>query len=179
MAVMRLFVALCLPDALKADLSDLQSRLPQTGRPVAEDNLHLTLSFLGDMDESGAEASLDALETLTTAPITLTLAGAENFGGHYGGALGLNADGGVALRDLQARCLSRLHGAGITPERRRFRPHVTLFRIRGKQDARRTIAALNATRLGPATCHGFGLFQSTLRPDGAVYEPLGLFPLRG
>ena len=66
----------------------------------------------------------------------------------------------------------------MAPERRRFRPHVTLFRVRGRQDASRTIAAMNASRLGPATCHAFGLFQSILRPEGALYAPLGLFPLR-
>jgi 2'-5' RNA ligase len=173
---MRVFVALTLPDDAIVSIEQVQSRLP-SGRMTPSDNLHLTLSFLGEIDEAEAEAVHDALSSLAAAPVALTLGGAEIFGGRHGQAVALRADGGEALTTLQSRLLSRLHGAGVPGERRRFRPHVTLARLSGRGDATPLLAVLSGIRLGPFACTGFALIQSRLNPDGAVHETLAAYPL--
>ncbi|WP_425071587.1 RNA 2',3'-cyclic phosphodiesterase [Sagittula sp. S175] len=173
---MRLFVSLILPPEALDPLTALQDRLPN-GRPVPEENLHLTLAFLGDQPESAVEPLHDALSTLRALPVSLTLSGAALFGGRSGQAAGLEADGGAALVQLHDRVKARLHGAGICFERRRFRPHVTLTRLKGHADASGVLAALVGATVGPVTCSSFALMESHLHPDGAIYEALSVYPL--
>ncbi|SMX26275.1 2'-5'-RNA ligase [Pelagimonas phthalicica] len=168
---MRLFIALSLPEPAIAEIETIQSRLP-AGRSVPPENLHLTLAFLGDQDDSILEPLHEALMTIRAAPITLTLSGVADFGGKAGKAIGLAADGGPELLDLQSRIRSRLHGAGVDLERRRFRPHVTLSRLSGKVDPAPVLSALIGAKAGPMTCTSFGIFQSVLHDQGAYYEEL-------
>ncbi len=173
---MRLFVALSLPDSAIADIETLQSRLP-AGRAVPPENLHLTLAFLGDQDESVLEPIHEALMTIRATSITLTLSGVADFGGKFGKAIGLAADGGPALTELQSRIRSRLYGAGLELERRRFRPHVTLSRLSGRADPAPVLSSLIGAKAGPMTCTSFGIFQSTLHDQGAYYDPLSTYAL--
>lgn len=175
---MRLFIALDLPSSAIPDIQTIQSRLP-AGRAVPAENLHLTLAFLGDQDPSILEPLHDALVSVRSAPITLTLSGVADFGGRFGQAIGLAAEGGATLNDLQSRIRSRLHGAGLALERRRFRPHVTLSRLSGKADPAPVLSALIGAKAGPMICTSFGLYQSNLHERGADYEPLSLYPLSG
>lgn len=173
---MRIFVALDLPEPLIDALGRLQSRLPG-GRLVPPDALHLTLAFLSELTDAEVEAAHDALSGLAAPAIDLRLGDPAIFGGRWGQALGLAAAPDPALLQLQSRILSRLHGAGLTPERRRFRPHVTLVRQRAGTDAGKTIAALAGQHPGPARCVSFGLYASHLSPDGAWYDALATYPL--
>ncbi len=175
---MRLFIALCLPDEAIPPLLAMQARLA-TGRPVPEENLHLTLAYLGEQPDETVAPLADALETIRAAPIRVDLAEPQVFGGRGGQAVGLLADGGVDLRALHDRVRSRVYGAGVQLERRRFRPHVTLARLRGSLDPGPAVLSLQDQRAGPFTCHAFGLFQSILRPEGAEYDALALYPLSG
>ena len=174
---MRLFIALDLPDDLRDALAALQTRLPNGARPVPEENLHLTLAFLGDQPDKAIEAIHDGLETIRAPAPSLMLGGASLFGGRRGQALALAADGGPPLRELHDRVMSRLRGAGVQPDRRRFRPHVTLARLSGGRDPAPALAALTGITLGPSKPHGFSLVQSTLHPDGALHETLATYPL--
>lgn len=173
---MRLFIALTLPDTAHDALARRQERLP-SGRLTPSGNLHLTLSFLGEQDACAAEAADAALTGLRHPPVTLFLREPAVFGGRQGQAVALSADGGDALRALQARVTSRLNGAGIVAERRRFRPHVTLARLPGRADPGPLVTALTGPVAGPFHCAAFALFQSHLRPDGAEHDVLGLYPL--
>lgn len=173
---MRLFVALCLPTEALHALETLQDRLP-AGRPVPADNLHLTLAFLGEVDDTAAEALHDALSNLRAAPVMLRLGGAEVFGGRHGQAIALGAEGCPPLQDLHDRVRSRIHGAGLNTERRRFRPHVTLARLPGRGHAAPLVQALSTARLGPFACTGFALIESRLHPRGAIHTPLARYPL--
>lgn len=173
---MRLFIALPLPESARATLDALQARFP-SGRAVPFDNLHLTLVFLGDQTEEAAEAIHEGLETLRAPVQHMTLAGGTVFGGRHGQAIALEANGSTALVDLHDRVLSRLRGAGIAPERRRFRPHVTLARMGGRDNAGPVLAVLASAKVGPFTCDAISLYASTLHPDGAIHEELARYPL--
>lgn len=173
---MRLFIALSLPPEARGPLTALQERLP-VGRPVPEENLHLTLAFLGDQPDEAVEALHDALSTLRAPAVPLTLSGAALFGGKSGQAVGLEADGGKALTEMFDRVRSRLRSAGVTVERRRFRPHVTLARLKGGADASGALSVLAGASVGPVVATSFGLFRSHLHRDGAIHEAMAVYPL--
>lgn len=165
-----------MPDAACAALSQLQDRLP-TGRPVPEENLHLTLAFLGDQTAEAAHDLHEALDTLRAPAPHLTLSGAEMFGGRRGQAIALGADGGPLLTGLHDRIRARLHSARIGAERRRFRPHVTITRLSDAAQASACLPALIHAQLGPYRCDAFGLYASTLHSDGAIHDELARYPL--
>lgn len=174
---MRLFIALDLPPDIRAALCSVQDRMPNGVRPVPEDNLHLTMAFLDDQPDEAAEAIHDGLETLRAPKLDLGLGGVAIYGGHKGQALALEAEGEAPLHEFHDRIRARLRGAGVQLERRRFRPHVTLARMPGRVDPGPALGTLAYAAIRPFTVHSFGLYQSSLHRDGAIYEPLATYPL--
>ncbi|MFW2543222.1 RNA 2',3'-cyclic phosphodiesterase [Primorskyibacter sp. 2E107] len=174
---MRLFVSLNLPEDPLTVLSAVQDRLPGDLRRVPEENLHLTMAFLGDVSEDLAQAAHEGLETIRAPKVDLALTGATVYGGRHGQALALEAEGEAPLHELHDRIRARLRGAGVTLERRRFRPHVTLARLPGRVDPGPALAALCTAHVPSFSAHSFSLIQSTLHDAGAIYEPLATYPL--
>ncbi|ANT62111.1 2'-5' RNA ligase [Salipiger sp. CCB-MM3] len=187
---MRCFLALPLPEALIAPLLAVQGAVP-VGRAVPEENLHVTLAFLGEV----AEADLRELDLeLGGAALPgcfLQVAGLESFGGRAPKLLAAALRPDLGLLALQARVARACRSAGIELERRRFRPHVTLLRfgagLRGDGIARleRAVAGLAGLTAGAETGAKTGaeaaeelrLVASTLTPEGALYETLAAYPL--
>jgi len=173
---MRAFVALDLPEELLEPIARLQAGLA-VGRVMPEENLHLTLAFLGDVAEPEAMAVAEALAGLRLPAVTLTLKGLDLFGGRRPAVLALCA-GGEGLDRLHDKVAQAVRGAGVTLPRERFRPHVTLARFRremGAKDQARLgeFLALNGTfALPPARAETVTLYRSHLREEGAIHEPL-------
>ena len=188
---MRLFLAIELPepwrreaartlDALTAALGGDASVL----RPVALDRMHLTVRFLGEVDEELAPA-LDAAirESVPPVGVDLELAAAGTFGPAARTSvvwLGLGGDLD-ALRALAGRVEAGVEAAGLPPERRELRPHVTLARVRQRASAsqRRAIAhAVSALDAPPRHAYRAGevvLVRSHLGAGGPRYEALGRY----
>ncbi|MHA7873921.1 RNA 2',3'-cyclic phosphodiesterase [Roseivivax sp.] len=175
---MRAFLALPLPPSDAEVLEAMGERLG-FGRALPSESLHLTLAFLGEVEEALLREAADALETLSPPRFQFRLSGIASFGT----ALAMEAEGGAALRDLQARVKSRLVGAGLVLERRRFRPHVTFARLperltleeEGKLARFLGVESRMAVEEIPA--EEVVLYESILTKDGPVYEPLAEFPL--
>ncbi|MGR3323211.1 MAG: RNA 2',3'-cyclic phosphodiesterase [Pseudooceanicola sp.] len=179
---MRLFVAIDLPDAQRDALATVQGDLA-AGRAMDPETFHLTLAFLGELDEEQAEEMHLALGSIRAAPFDLTISGLETFGGATPAVAvaGVADPGPVTALHRQVRGAARQ--AGIVLSRERFRPHVTLARFRkrmepGEAEALRLFLARNAAmRLEPFTVEGFGLYRSTRTSEGALHEALALYPL--
>jgi RNA 2',3'-cyclic 3'-phosphodiesterase len=177
----RAFIALDLPEALADALARLQAGLT-VGRALPEENLHLTLAFLGEISEPQARDVAEALALLRLAPVELVLGGLDLFGGRNAASLVITARG-EGLEHLHDKVAHAVRAAGVALERRRFRPHVTLARLPRDMPARDRarlgeFLALNATAtLPPALAESFTLFRSRLRETGAIHEPLAEFPL--
>lgn len=179
---MRCFIALPLPDDLTGILAGLGARAP-VGRPVPRENLHLTLAFLDEISEEQAWELHAELEELRAAPVPLALTGLEVLGGAVPSALVATATGPEALH---GQVLQAVRRAGLTLARRRFRPHVTLTRLKDRlppEDEAR-LARFLSESAGPgvwqtARIDSFALYRSHLRPEGPVYEELAAYPLTG
>ncbi|OUS38927.1 2'-5' RNA ligase [Rhodobacterales bacterium 56_14_T64] len=180
---MRAFVAINLPEDVIDALSDLTSSLP-VGKPVYDDNLHLTLAFLGDQAEDQLEQLHHELDTLKIQPFNLDFDGLGTFGGEATRILFARIADSPALKDLHSQVRRAAHRAGMVLSRERYKPHVTLARFgRGGQwrDAERLerFIADHATATLPSfLVAGFSLFQSTLHRDGAVHDVLAEYGMR-
>lgn len=183
--MIRAFVALPLPDAVRQRLNLLQFLLPLPRR-VAPENLHLTLAFLGEVPGHLLEDAHHALEAIRAAPFALSLAGVGSFGGSEPRAVYAGVAPAPALEHLQRKVATALRRAGIGLEKRRFTPHVTLARLNPErlspQDRMRLSDALAANAsfsTEPFQVEAFALYRSHLGGEGAHYEELARYPLAG
>jgi 2'-5' RNA ligase len=177
--MIRLFVGIALPQAHRQSLHALGCGI-EGARWVAPQNLHITLRFIGEVDEGVAEDMVVALAPIASERFNIKLKGLGTFG-HPPHALwaGVEDDPKGALGALQARVESALVRAGLEPEHRKFMPHVTLARFRKPNTGRiaKFMESGGALALEPFSVSGFTLFQSHLRPEGAEYERIVEFAL--
>ena len=182
---MRLFVALPLPEDLRLRLQGLQQGL-SAARWVKPENLHLTLRFIGEVDGGQAHDIDGALLRVRAEPFTLALRGV----GHFGEGRKLRALwAGIApeprLGHLQGKIERAVQEAGLAPEGRKFKPHVTLARFNGDANgaAGAPLKAYMAANLGfaaaPFAVDRFLLVSSFRAREGAIYRPEAEYPLGG
>ena len=179
---MRAFLALDIPEETAAALTRLQSAIP-FGKPVPEDNLHLTLAFLEDAPEAALGDLHDLLTALHAAPVAVRFTELDSFTESERGLIFAAVARTDALQALHDRIAGLCRSAGLDLPRRRFRPHVTLMRANRRPDgaARDRLAASLGPRpdLPSFTAQAVTLYQSTLSSRGAVHDPLAVYPLRG
>lgn len=176
----RAFVALPLPERLRSGLATVLSALP-AGRPVDDENMHLTLVFLGDQDDATLEEVHDALSAITAPGFTLRLSGLGAFGGAHPRSLWIGVAPEPGLVALQKRVARAVRGVGVRLAARRFVPHVTLARFREGfvEDAAftRFVAAHAGLTMPEFSVSIIGLYASTLTASGPIYEELSTYPL--
>ena len=176
---MRLFVGLPLPETVRSALARLGGGIPGA-RWLDPGTYHVTLRFLGEMDEVEA-TDLDAALVRITAPgFALRVRGVGWFGTRRApSTLWAGVDRSPPLAFLKDKVDRAAVAAGLAPDDRKFAPHVTLARLRNAP-AHRVGAweALNSLLdLPPVPIDSFVLFRSHLGGDGAVHEPLERYPL--
>jgi 2'-5' RNA ligase len=180
--MIRLFVALELPESVRQRLVGLQGGVPGA-RWIAPENMHVTLRFLGEVDEPAAQDIDAELARLTAAPFDFTLEGADCFaaGKKKPYALILNVARSEPLQALRDKVDRAAVAAGLAPDDRKFRPHVTLARLKDApmERVRRWLAEHAIVRAGPMPAERFVLFRSHLGSAAAAYEPLVTYPLVG
>lgn len=169
---MRAFIALELPDDFALDVAGLARQLKGSveGRFMPPENHHVTLAFLGDVDERTVASAMAVLDDAarTHATILLRCSGLGTFGRKSDATLwlGLVPEGGLA--DLAAAVREGLAERGVDFDEKAFKPHITLARR-----ARIPEGALDALPFpfddAAATVT---LFKSELSSSGATYKPL-------
>jgi len=177
--MIRLFVGLGLPDDLRQQLARLNGGIPGA-RWVAVENLHLTLRFIGEVDEDHATDIDAALATVSAPSLDLQLQGFGTFGRprklH---SLWIRVEPDPALAALHAKIDRALVGAGVAPDNRKFLPHITLARM--KATAPRRVEDFTAAHgpftAGPIPIRAFTLYDSLLTKSGAVYRAVAKYPL--
>ncbi len=139
--------------------------------------MHLTLVFIGDIDESSAAAVVDVMRpVINAAPFTTTFAGLGVFPPHGSPSvlwLGVGA-GSQDVVAVQRLVVSRLAPIGIAPDRRPYHPHVTLARWRKAKSADRRIvvAADREADVARVPVTLLTVYQSRLSSGGPAHTPL-------
>jgi 2'-5' RNA ligase len=175
----RLFVALRPPYAMRQQLLGAMGGVPNA-RWQQDEQLHLTLRYIGEIDRPQADDVAHALAAIDHPCPTITLSGVGSFdrkGKVHTLWAGIAAD--LALQRLQARIERALIEAGMPPEPRTFKPHITLARINREAGPIEPFLARNAgLASAPMAIDAFLLFESRLGSEGASYEAIARYPLR-
>jgi 2'-5' RNA ligase len=173
-AALRLFVALELPPAARDALVAFRDAAadPDLWRPVAPEAIHLTLAFLGRRPETDVAAIEPILRAAAGPAPRLRLAGALLLPPRRARVLCADlTDVDGTLAALQSRVSDGLAAAGVyTPEKRPFRAHATVARLRARARPPRSVDA--APEPLAFAGEALTLFVSRLHPHGARYEPL-------
>ncbi len=179
--MIRLFVAVDAPAALRRRAASLGRGIDRA-KWVAEENMHITLRFIGETPEDRAEDFAEALDRVRAAPLELALSGAGHFGsGRRVRALWLGVEKSEALVALRDRIDSALVRAGCAPEGRKFHPHLTLARFNNGTpgEIHSWLAANTLFRSVPFMVDRFTLYSSHLGRAGAIYTAEAEYELRG
>ena len=178
----RTFIALELPPAVISLLHKVQQDLKRMNiraRWVRPENIHITLKFLGDINPS----DIDKIGVAMTAaaiefpPVTLTVRGIGVFPGiKRPRVIWVGLGGDIrSLLSLQSRLEQELAGAGFPKDKRSFKAHLTLGRIKqsaGPAVSRQMISEYATLSSDEFSCNQVILFKSDLKPSGAVYSKL-------
>ncbi len=179
--MIRLFAAIAVPYEAAVSLAAVAGGVPGARWSPAE-NLHITLRFVGEISETLAEDLDSALGTVSTPPFEVTLAGVGSFGDHAGvTAVWAGVEASELLTRLRGRCESAARRAGLPPDARAWKPHVTLAYLSGAEPARVAAwtRAHSLLRLPPFRVDRFGLYSSRLGRGGSVYTLERSYGLRG
>ena len=183
--MIRLFVGIELPRDITDRLYGLRGGVPGA-RWLEPENIHLTLRFIGNVEDNEFCDVDDALGRVRGPAFDLEIAGAGEFSrGRRPVMIWAGITPNPALLDLQRRIEAGLVKAGFPPEGRRYTPHVTIARIKGGariKDGARTrvrefVAGNSAVRLGPFPVTHFTLFSSHLGHRAASYRAEAAYPL--
>jgi 2'-5' RNA ligase len=172
--MIRLFTALSVPDDVAETLARRQTGLPGAKWRTAE-QLHITLTFYGAVDERRADDLAMELERAATGgPFEIALQGVGAFGdGHRTETLWAGVEPNERLTVLAGRTRSAAERAEIAVERRAYHPHLTLAYLKPHANPDRIgawISGHNLLHSPPIRIDGFGLYSSVLTHDGSHYE---------
>jgi 2'-5' RNA ligase len=184
----RLFVAAELPASHRAALAGVCERGRRGGvRWVPAENVHLTLKFLGEVDEGLVPRLEEALAAVAAGaePFALSLSGCGCFpNARAPRVLWLGLGEGAAAAGALAAAVDRaLEPLGFAREKRPFKAHLTIGRAKDPGEAgataARKLAQLDAFAAPAERLEAVALVKSTLTPEGSIYEEVGRWRLGG
>lgn len=180
--MVRLFVAIDLPHEIREQFSDIQDSLRSCrGRLtlVDQESMHITLKFIGEVSGSGLSQITGILQTIEGSPFSMEV-----------GLIGTNSQRAPRVvwaevsdpgqcRSLAESIDSSLASLGFEPEKRKFRPHITIARVRQFHPSLfEALAEVASSCSGTIPVREFILKKSELTPDGPIYTDLLKVPLR-
>ncbi len=161
---MRLFIAISLSPEMKTALTGAQRAMYDRGvrgNFTSEENLHLTLAFIGEYPNP--ETVMDALSGVSFTPFEISLDGVGRFGDLWWAGLRESA----ALTAVVRRVRRALAACGIPFDRKRFSPHITLIRKASREAAGITV------KPAAMTVRTISLMSSRRGRNGMIYTEVG------
>ena len=178
---MRAFIAVELPPEVKKNIAGLVGDLKRIDAPVKwvePENLHITLKFLGEVEESKIEKLI--------ALVSSAVAGTGSFNvkfegiGKYPRVIWVGTgQGAEELCKIASAVEKNLAKAGYQKEEREFKPHITIGRVKdqsqgekGVDELKEKIRSLKDPKFGAGMVDRILVMQSTLTPNGPIYEKI-------
>ena len=174
----RLFTALEIPAEVGRSLAMLRGGLPGA-RWIDPENYHLTLRFIGDINDGLAREIAFMLGNVNRLSFELRLAGLTSFGARRPRAVVAVAARTQQLFELQAEHERLMQRVGLEPEGRKYTPHVTLARLRdaSSHDVADYLATRHPFRPAPFRVSRFVLYSSRASVGGGPYVIEAAYPL--
>jgi 2'-5' RNA ligase len=174
----RLFTGLEIPPDVALSLSMSRGGLPGA-RWIDAENYHVTLRFIGDVDDSTAHEVVSMLDQVKRRAFDLHFDGITSFGGRKPRAVVASVASEPMLMDLQAEQERLMQRIGLAPEGRKYTPHVTLARLRASssRDVATYLSARGLFRTPPFRVSRFVLYSSRASMGGGPYVIEESYPL--
>jgi 2'-5' RNA ligase len=181
----RSFIALPTLPQIRQAIAGIQKKLKVTQADVKwelQDKFHITLVFLGNVEQSRIELLSVALgkivQQFSSSPITYESLGAFP-NAHSPRVVWIGIRHNQIILELQAEIARACAGFGIPREDRMFHPHITLGRVKGTRNLDRLTEAIKTITFEPIEtyCSEILLMKSDLRPGGSIYTIMKSFPL--
>ena len=186
--MVRLFIALLLPDNIKGKLGDLINDLSSRThsiRWVAAHNIHLTLKFIGERPEKDIEPIANVVEGAVHGRSKIKVH-IKDCGGFPNlsrpRVIWVGLEGTEPAAEISGLINKKLVPMGIEAEKRKFSPHLTIGRL--KKSARPPLPELSGYLenldfdAGSVILDKVALVKSTLTPNGPIYENLKIYLLK-
>lgn len=181
---LRIFTAVDLNGELKENIAAFteKCRTKQTRgvRYVEKENLHITMKFLGEMPEDKVEKLAAELSAIELPATEIAASGAGAFPNVFFPSVlwvGIKDDG--VLERLFLEIEEKASVYGVARETRKFHPHATIARLKGKAESGLVELVKNCrTDFGKTMADYFTLMKSDLTPEGPVYTMIGKFPMQ-
>ena len=175
----RLFVAIDLPDDVRAGLADLCFGIPGA-KWVPPEQIHLTLRFIGEVDGAIFQDISETLADLRTPGFSLRLKGVGHFPPRKPPrVLWVGVEPQPVLIQLRNKVETALIRLGLLPEGRKFAPHITLARLHNTplNKIGNFLAGNSLFECPPFPVVTFQLYSSVLTPKGAIHTIETVYPL--
>jgi len=174
----RLFVAIRPPEPIRNALLDLMEGVAGA-RWQSEDQLHLTLRFVGEVDRHVASDVHAALGGIHHRRFEVAVSGLGMFDRRgVPETLWAGVTPTEPVHALHNKVDQAVARVGLAPERRAYHPHITLARLkRGCGPVHDFLARSGGAASAPFTVEAFGLYESRLTPDGALYSEVERYRL--
>jgi 2'-5' RNA ligase len=185
---LRCFIAVRMPVSVRKAIAEVMDTLRKSGADVKwvpEENIHITLKFLGSTDEATIGGIKESLHRSVAAyrPFSIRVAGTGYFpAGRRPRVVWIGIDDVGALPDLQRDIEKEMVTFGYEEEKRPFSPHLTIGRVRSDKRVTEMLKRLDAFRetgFGEVEIGEITLMKSELRPAGAEYSSLAEIPFGG
>lgn len=192
MEQIRSFIAITLPPEIKQELGNLQGKLKKPSEPGVKwantEGIHLTIQFLGNIDARRVEEITTAISQASSdiPPFELSIGGLGVFPNPRQIRVVWAGIGGQMsiLKQLHQNIEENLKPLGFNAEKRSFKPHLTLARVRQETPAQvhqrlgKLVAETEFTASRPFAVTAISLIQSKLTPKGAIYSELASVKLK-
>jgi RNA 2',3'-cyclic 3'-phosphodiesterase len=178
--MIRLFTTLALPEDLMNRIAIMQGGVPGA-RWIPRDNLHVTLTFIGEVTEGSAEDIHAALSDIRSPAFDVQVKGTGSFTtGDNETTLWLGVEPSEPLLRLKAKIDTALERAGVSFSRRNYVPRITIANLHNVDTAKLAgfMQAHNLFSPAPFPVSHFMLYESRLTPKGAVYDALQAYRLQ-
>jgi RNA 2',3'-cyclic 3'-phosphodiesterase len=179
---MRIFIALDIPAEIRAGLSEYMESaraLAPDARWARVEGLHVTLKFIGHVDDAVVEQIKAALRSIKAAPFEVKFTGVGFFPNpNAARVFWAGVDGGDALPHLASTIDAAMEKLGLAPETKPYHPHLTLARTSSRPLRElKPLLAEQPPQFGTMTAREFFLYQSQPQKGGSKYTKLERFAM--
>ena len=176
----RLFTAIEIPDHIREAIARLKQPLPGA-RWIEPENYHITLRFAGDIDNRVASEFAHFLDEIDVNAFALRLSGVGAFGGNDPRQLWAGVEPTAELDSLARAHERAARAAGLPPESRKFKPHVTIARLKNSSIdiVARYLQRHGGFRTDSFLVGRFALFSSKPQVGGGPYVTEETYTLQG
>jgi len=183
--ILRCFIAVEIPETIRKSIGEIVDSLKKSGADVkwvAQENIHVTLQFLGDTEESLVPAIKGAIEKILSpySPFYIKIAGVGFFPDtRRPRVIWVGIEGAQPLVDIYRDISNELIRFGYRKEERAFTPHVTIGRVKSQRNTGELLRRLEEARsigFPDFQVQNITLMKSELKPSGAKYYSLAEIP---